>query len=177
MLNEIGVRYNTDKSSIAHNFLDFYEQLLYGKQINTVLEIGIYEGASLKMWAEYYHKAQIYGFDIDPSVLVNGGNIKSYLCDQSDSKQLYDTIMENGIDPDLVIEDGSHLWSHQIITFNTIFPLLKTGAIYIVEDLHTSYMPDYCDQNLRPIDYFSEMDKFTILRNSDMSITGAIVKE
>ena len=45
--------------------------------------------------------------------------------------------------PDIIVDDGSHLNEHVIETFEVLFPLLKDGGIYVVEDTQTSYWPDY----------------------------------
>src|ERR1700733_5098306 len=37
-------------------------------------------------------------------------------------------------EPTVVIDDGSHRADHQIITFETVYPLLRPGACYIIED-------------------------------------------
>ena len=42
---------------------------------------------------------------------------------------------------DLIIDDGSHVNAHVITTFEVLFPLLKTGGLYVVEDTQTSYWP------------------------------------
>jgi hypothetical protein len=44
---------------------------------------------------------------------------------------------------DFIIDDGSHLNAHQIETFGILWPHLKDGGTYIVEDVQTSYWPSY----------------------------------
>lgn len=63
-LDEIGLKYNTDKSSRAHGYLDFYEKYFPKDLQGRILEIGVMDGYSLKMWNEYYSKAEIIGIDI-----------------------------------------------------------------------------------------------------------------
>ncbi|MGC3976971.1 MAG: hypothetical protein QM751_01255 [Paludibacteraceae bacterium] len=41
--------------------------------------------------------------------------------------------------PDIIIDDGSHYCEHIIKTFNVLFPYLKNGGIYVIEDTQTSY--------------------------------------
>jgi hypothetical protein len=55
-LKEIGEKYGTDK--VEHDYLDFYEKEL-PKQVGKLLEIGVLNGASLRMWKEYYTEAAI----------------------------------------------------------------------------------------------------------------------
>ena len=40
---------------------------------------------------------------------------------------------------DIVIDDGSHVPEHQIATFKTLWPALRGGGLYAVEDIETSY--------------------------------------
>jgi hypothetical protein len=44
---------------------------------------------------------------------------------------------------DIIIDDGSHVNEHVITSFRTLFPYLQDGGIYVIEDLHTSYWPEY----------------------------------
>jgi len=182
-LEDIGRKHGTDKSKLLHNFLVHYEEILKGRNIKTVLEIGIERGASLRMWAEFFPQARIVGLDNNPMTLINEGHIESFLCDQSKADVIQAVLNEHEIDPDLVIDDGSHFWSHQMISFNTIYPLLKDGSIYIVEDLHTSLANAlFNDQVQNPLEYFRGLPNFTIIRHDNdhpvfkISITGIGIK-
>src|SRR2546430_616290 len=68
LLNNIGLRHDTDKSSRFHNYLDFYEQQLPDRSFDgRLLEIGVMDGYSMAMWREYYpDAADIIGLDIMP---------------------------------------------------------------------------------------------------------------
>ena len=135
-LHELGMKYNTDKS-YEHNFCSIYEREL-PKDIKTLIEIGIDKGASLNMWAEYYKDAKIIGFDIlDKSSLSYLPNIETKLLDQSNLEQLK-TVANNYKDIDIIVDDGSHRYEHQIKTFEALFNSLKSLGYYIIEDLHTS---------------------------------------
>ena len=64
------------------------------------------------------------------------------MVDQSDAAALQAFAEQNG--PfDLIVEDGSHIWSHQIIGLQILLPHLRPGGQYIVEDLHTSYAAEF----------------------------------
>lgn len=135
MLHELGLQYNTDKAYL-HNFCHVYEQLLK-KDVSTLWEIGILDGASLNMWAAYYPNADIVGYDIiDKSDLPLLPNIKTQILDQGDAHQL--AALAQFSDVDVIVDDGSHIIGHQIQTFELLFDCLKPGGQYIIEDLHTS---------------------------------------
>lgn len=134
-LSELGKKYNTDKYYL-HNFCDFYERNLK-KDIKILWEIGILDGASLRMWSEYYPNAKITGFDIDDkSQLDFESKVETVILDQSDIYQLTD--LSKTKDVDIIIDDGSHIIRHQIMTFEVLFDSLKSGGQYVIEDLHTS---------------------------------------
>lgn len=140
-LDKIGLKHGTDKSSLHHDYLAFYESYFDGlreKRI-TLLEIGVAHGASVKTWEEYFKDAKIIGADIVPSSkMYEHGRIVIELIDQSNIEDLVRIAVKHG--PfDIIIEDGSHLWEHQITSLRTLFPFLKDDGIYIVEDLQTNY--------------------------------------
>ena len=57
----------------------------------------------------------------------------------SDEDELNEIVKEIGDSPDIIIDDASHAHSHQIMALIKLFPLLKDGGIYILEDLGTSF--------------------------------------
>ena len=145
-LCELAVKYRTDKTPFlsnlvtdpgwtTHGYTPYYHEILDGKDIKRVLEIGIAGGGSLRMWADYFPQAEIFGVDINPETLINEGRIKSFYGDQSSAETLKAVLDEIGGQFDLIIEDGSHQSPHQIVTANTLVPLLAPGGIYIMEDV------------------------------------------
>lgn len=138
LLNELGLKYRTDKAvdgkrgepGKGHDYLRIYERfsVLERTEVLKVLEIGVQKGASIRMWEEYFPNATIYGLDIAESALnVTGDRIRIQLVDQSDAAALQAFAEQNG--PfDLIVEDGSHIWSHQIIGLQTLLPHLKPGG-------------------------------------------------
>jgi hypothetical protein len=140
-LDEIGLKFGTDKSSVAHNFLNLYDLHLkhLREQDVNLLEFGVLRGESLKMWSDYFPKGRIIGVDIDPATKIHeGGNRVVEIVDQSDTGRLMELAKEYG--PfDVIIDDASHRWDHQITGLHTMYPFVKPGGFYILEDLHTSY--------------------------------------
>ncbi len=113
------------------------------KDIN-VLEIGIAKGGSLNMWKDYFGpNAQIIGIDIDPTCKqFENENIKVRIGDQKNKKFLQ-SLVEEFQEFDLIIDDGSHIMSDIIESFNYLFPKLSKMGCYFVEDLHTAYWKEY----------------------------------
>ena len=142
-LTRIGIDAGTDKA-YYHTFTRFYEPYfapLRNKPI-TILEIGINEGASLRMMQTYFPHAQIHAIDMNPmSIRTYGDRIHTYLCSQTDTAKL--KALFGNMSFDIVIDDGSHMTSHQQISLGFLFPFLKPEGIYVCEDIHTSFVP-YC---------------------------------
>jgi hypothetical protein len=144
-LTRIGIDSGTDKA-YYHTFTRFYEPYfrpLRDKSI-TILEIGIFEGASIRMLETYFPHAQIHAIDVNPSSIKNYGNrINTHLCSQTDGNGL--TSLFGKMKFDIIIDDGSHITSHQQFSLGFLFPFLKPGGIYVCEDIHTSFVPNYID--------------------------------
>lgn len=107
----------------------------------SVLEIGIERGGSLKMWAAYFRRAQVWGVDRRDSYLEQArGRINVLVGDQGDA-EFRAEIARKGGPFDLVVDDGSHQFDHQRDTLLDLWPHVRPGGVYIVEDVHTSYRP------------------------------------
>jgi len=105
-----------------------------------MLEIGVDKGGSLEMWRKYFGiNATIFGIDLNPdcaSRVTPPNQVR--IGSQADPQFLRSVVDEMGT-PDIILDDGSHFARHQRISFDTLFPLLREGGLYLIEDLHTSY--------------------------------------
>jgi cephalosporin hydroxylase len=143
-LQELGLLYNTDKSRIKYkniSYLDIYNRYFskIREEVKTFVEIGILNGSSLKMWRDYFPNATIYGVDIDPRCKAyESDRIKIFIGSQNDVIFLNQLKEEIG-EIDVLIDDGSHITNHQITSFNLLYPLIKKGGFYVIEDLLNSY--------------------------------------
>ena len=151
ILTELFNKYESDKGTIygpCHNYGEFYETYFSKlKSSNLIhgLEIGIYRGASLKVFEEYFEKIFMVGLDIDDKSHLQTINISTGILDQSNENSLklfYDYCIQNNHYFDFILDDGSHHMRDQQLTLGYLFPLLKSGGIYIMEDLHTSLADD-----------------------------------
>lgn len=129
----------------AH-YLDVYDRHLSGfrRRGVTVLEIGVREGGSLRMWRDYFGPAAtVVGLDIDPRCarLADPDTIV-VIGDQGDPEVLRSLV--NRFGPfDVVIDDGGHTMAQQASTLDILWPAIREGGVLIVEDLHTSYWPRF----------------------------------
>ena len=144
-LDEIAIECGTDKSSKIHNYCEKYEKYLpFDRSASiSILEIGVLGGASLKMWSEYFPNASILGVDINKDCnQYASGNISIEIGSQTDADFLKQVVEKYG--PfDLIIDDGSHMQSHVVFSFNCLFEHLKPQGIYVVEDAACSYWKKY----------------------------------
>lgn len=145
-LSEIALELGHGKENSFH-FFKHYEDILghlRNKEI-TFFEIGIggikdpnAGGHSLRIWSEYLSKAKLYALDIHPKNVKINERVKIFQGSQIDNNILEEIHKQAG-DFDIIIDDGSHTNSHQIETFKILFPKLKEGGFYFIEDVQTSY--------------------------------------
>ena len=135
---EVGLTNGTDKIS-THGYHRFYPMYLdqFKEKEGSMLEIGVELGYSLRMWLSYFPTLYLYGIDIH--VEGEGDRYKVLRCDQSNKEQLEKIC--TSIDKPLyfVVDDGSHVPEHQLLTFEVLFPKVEPGGVYIIEDIETSY--------------------------------------
>lgn len=145
--------HETDKGSV-HSYLPVYEKLFdqYRETALNVLEIGCFNGASIRMWAEYFTKAHIWG--VDCSLTPHGGMADLVpLIDEIVSSEPHDKLFycdihifdaENSIEVakkfssikfDIIIEDANHSIEQQLNLFKIWQPYLVKDGIYIIEDI------------------------------------------
>ncbi len=149
-LNKLAEIYSCDKWG-KHYYTPHYKTHFENFKKNKInlIEIGIggYKnidrgGASLRLWKNYFKNANIYGIDIYDKSLLEEKRIKTFQGSQTDKNFLNKVVKYIG-EIDIVIDDGSHVNDDIINTFNFLFPVLKNGGIYIVEDLQCSYWAWY----------------------------------
>jgi hypothetical protein len=157
-LDELALQYGTDKSSRVHGYTRAYEihfANLRGEPIS-LLEIGVAAGCSLRMWRDYFPRARIYGLDVRDCPALEGFDVVLFRGSQSDPSVLRHVARETG-GCDLIIDDGSHLWSDQLVAFQFLYAHLRPGGWYVIEDLHTSYWNAYKAGENRPMEFFFEL--------------------
>lgn len=132
----------TDK--ISHGYGQWYARHLrrYRFRRVTLLEIGVLAGDSLRVWRDVFPRARLVGLDIDPPVLDLGSRVRVVRGNQSSAADL-DRAIEGLAAPSVVIDDGSHRGEHIWASFRHLFPLLRPGGVYVIEDLSTSYWADW----------------------------------
>lgn len=158
VLDELGLKYNCDKSSRFHHYLDFYQEHLPGRDFTgRLLEIGVMDGVSMRMWREYYPDAEIVGIDVDD---------KQHLYnDDWRMPRSVRLLKVDGTDPvaldrlgmfDIIIDDGSHFTADQQASFDILYyRQLNPGGVYVIEDIWTSHMDVYQNSEFNTIDWLN----------------------
>jgi hypothetical protein len=159
-LSKLASLYGTDK--FEHGYTEIYS--IYFEKVKNkklrILEIGIgggentkYGGNSLKMWANYFPESDILGIDIYDKSLLDYRRIKTFQGSQSDEKFL---AQFNNLD--IIIDDGSHINSDVIQSFEILFPKLNIGGYYCVEDTQVSGSREFTKENyLETLSYFNQL--------------------
>ena len=152
-LSELAIKYKTDKWGKKHHYTPLYYDLFKDRRekVKKVLEIGVGEGASLRMWRDYFPNALIYGIDNLTERVFEEVGIRVLKADQGHEGQLLealDEILPSPKDLDLVIDDGSHKTSDQIFSCMTILPKLSDSAVYVIEDVRE---PDCVENTLNKV--------------------------
>lgn len=138
MLEDLFILHQSDKG--WHGYPPIYESYFdpVREQPITILELGVLNGGSLKAWQDYFPNATIVGFDnLFDSYL--GERIHTHRGLQENTEHL--EIVASHCGPfDIIIDDCGHMWKPQQISFEYLWPHVKKGGLYIIEDLLTSYM-------------------------------------
>lgn len=169
-IRQIAERNRCDKDAYDH-YWDVYWQL-FGEQrglVNRLLEIGVAGGNSLRAWRDFFPFAQIFGIDISPNAKQHESDrITIHIGDQADEAFLRGFAETTGGNFDIVIDDGGHYMDEQITSLETLWPYVRPGGFYVIEDLHTSYWAAYSDHGLTTVDVIKKwIDK---LNNGETTV-------
>ena len=131
-----------DGYDYSNHYASFYENWFskIRQQRIDICEIGIFEGASLKCYYDYFPNAKILGLDINADKTHHRNDrVYTDVLDQSKEQDLIDFANKYIEKFDIVLDDGSHDIEHQQLTFGKLFKTVKPGGIYIIEDLGSSF--------------------------------------
>ena len=145
LLTELAIKHGTDKWG-KHHYTPVYFEMFKNRRndVEGVLEIGVAEGAGLRMFKEFFPNATIYGAEIDKSRFFEEDRIKVFPFDQSDfdHRELSELFMHFQ-SLDLVVDDGSHNPVDQLLTCFGMMPFLSKDCIYVIEDVADKKIAEY----------------------------------
>jgi glycosyltransferase involved in cell wall biosynthesis len=142
--NDKGTRKLFKKEGDRHFYTEYYYTYFNKIRFNgniRILEIGVGSGTSLKIWKRFFPYAKIYAIDINDFSKLSNDRVKCFQADQSKRKDLQNVMEQINEEIDIIIDDGGHYMNQQQISLSFLFKYLKSGGMYFIEDLHTSYWP------------------------------------
>jgi predicted nucleic-acid-binding Zn-ribbon protein len=125
----------------AHGYTEVYQKYISSTDNIGLLEIGIWHCDSIRMWNQYNPNIDVHAVDIDPNVnnfLTGNEKCNIYIGDQGHIGFLNEFIVPILDKIDVVIDDGSHKCQDILTSFAIMYPHLKHGAKYFIEDLHAT---------------------------------------
>ncbi|MBV8465713.1 MAG: class I SAM-dependent methyltransferase [Burkholderiales bacterium] len=145
------------------HYFDIYERHFapFRDREITFLEIGVFHGGSLQMWKNFFGpKAKIIGVDINPKCKeFEEEGITVEIGSQEDRDFLRELAEKHG--PfDIVLDDGGHTMTQQIVTFEELYGKVKVDGLYLCEDLHTSYWPSFGGGYRHPYTFIEYAKRF-----------------
>ena len=161
-----GAYYGTNKSALNNlghrsGYTPYYDLLfrhLKNEKINFA-EIGIENNASTKMWRKYFSRAKIYGFEYEEIKIKNAkkDNLKNTIykkIDVSKQESIKKTFSKINKKFDVIIDDSTHVFNHQLNVIKNVNPFIKKNGILIIEDIFKN-RKEYSEEN-----YFEKLKNF-----------------
>ncbi|KAI1694192.1 methyltransferase domain-containing protein [Ditylenchus destructor] len=142
-MEKLAVQAGTAKSSTNANYTRIYPMYFYRLKDEPIqlLEIGIFRGQSVRLWENYFSKAELHFIDLPDHrdyIEYYSNRSQYHFINQTHVDQLI--AMANTSGPfDVIIYDAGHNMNEQILSFETLFPYVKAGGMYVIEDIFTSY--------------------------------------
>ena len=164
-LTRIANKYETDKGTVdgdKHGYTEFYQEFLEKYEHPRILELGVYHGGGTHMFNDFYDgDCDIWTIDWSTEAMEyindieNAKFIELDLNDVEGIKQVCERLNSDGVKFDIIIDDASHIWQHQMNAMYYFGKLLADGGIYIVEDIHYSRL--FWDMDQSPLFFLTFM--------------------
>lgn len=132
---------HTDKFALG--YFPAYEELArHIGPAGRVLEVGVYRGGSLMMWQGLFPDGIIAGADHDAACLWPEGTIR--IIAAQDSPALAQAAADASPDGwDLIVDDASHHGALSAATWKLLWPQVRPGGWYVLEDWQVAYQPPW----------------------------------
>lgn len=158
-LDELGCECGTDRASNGwHDYLHTYDDVLGSLRDKpvTLVEIGVLGGAGIRTWSKWFTHpdTRIIGIDIE-TFRYSGCDDPRVAVIEADGTTAA-TAARLPAQIDVAIDDGSHFASHQFASFQNLWPRVKPGGFYAIEDLHTFASPQHCNARQTIMQWIAE---------------------
>ena len=110
-------------------------------------------GASAKLWRTVLPNVELWEADVNEACLKHHAGslrelgVNTLHGDQSSNDTLKNWLTKSGGGFDAIIDDGSHRNSDIMKTFDILWPSVKPGGVYFIEDLHVGRATDAHNPN------------------------------
>ena len=146
MLSDYCDNHFTDKNT-THSYIDLYQTLFSSKKDTAthILEVGIGpwqpNGGSIKMWVNYFTKADVHAVDI-----ISIDKVNPDICDHPrihlhTSNDAYNerfftsTFLNKGMKFDMMLDDGPHTLDSMVKFIKLYSQVMKADGILAIEDV------------------------------------------
>lgn len=150
-LTDLADRCGSDKGSAKHRYTELYHMLFqpFRRRAVRLLEMGLQIGGpehgiaadrqttdlpSIRMWLEFFPRAEVHGLDVSDFSWFAADRFTFHRCDM-DARENIARAAADMPDFDIILDDASHASHHQQNAFLELFPKLRRGGLYIIEDL------------------------------------------
>ncbi len=141
-------------------------------EIESVCEVGIGGGESLKMWRDYFPNAMIYGVDIQHKEEI-GGQVHIIQSEQTDCGTLQDNLKDQKLE--IIVDDASHDQGKTMQTLDCLWPILRSRGWYVIEDMNRHLFPraigEWCGE------HSGEVKQLQVLNNRDQSAAIGFIQK
>jgi len=141
-LSELSKNYGTDKNTL-HCYIDEVYEKVFPSRKNSakkVLEIGVYNGESIRLWRDYFINAEIYGLDVVECDAIKNSDRVTHIVNDAYDKSVIDSLPN---DFDIVIDDGPHSLESMKIFLKEYSSKINPNGVLILEDIqHYSWLDE-----------------------------------
>ena len=187
-LTELADRFGSDKGSAKHRYTELYHMLFlpFREQEIAFLEMGLQIGGpehgkdadrettdlpSVRMWLEYFANAEIHGLDVSDFSWFEHPRFSFHRCDM-DARADIAAAARAMPALDIIIDDASHASHHQQNAFLELFPKLKSGGLYIIEDLRWQPATYERPEITKTADLFRSFSESREFQHSDPAVAA-----
>jgi cephalosporin hydroxylase len=151
-------RLDTDKfqSGMMEEYKSILQPLVHRPV--TLLEIGVLNGGSILYWDSLlkHPDTRIIGMDRSLPEIETSDRVFLHECDQNDRAGL-ERIARMYQPFDVIIDDGSHQRKETQTCFDTLYPFLRAGGYYVVEDWAVGYFAESLPQYAGMVEWILEL--------------------
>jgi hypothetical protein len=188
-LTDLADRFGSDKGSTKHRYTELYQMLFlpYHDRPIDFLEMGLQIGGpehgesadrattdlpSVRMWLEYFPKARIHGLDVSDFSWFKDNRFTFHRCDMDDRANIA-AVTTKMPEFDIIMDDASHASHHQQNGFLELFPRLKPGGLYLIEDLRWQPATYEKPGITKTADLFRSFSERRAFRHADAAVQAA----